>query len=438
MRLINGLLLFVLLGLLACKPDLEEFEIATGEADFSHYVAVGNSLTAGYMDGGLNRSGQESSFPNILARQFQKAGGGTFLQPLMVDDLGLGFDGILPVTCRHLDYITNCQGDIQLVPCVSGEVNPENFIPIGGQGPFNNLGVPGAKSFHLTWPGYGLLNPYYQRFAANVTSSSVIQDAALQNPSFFTLWIGANDVLTYALSGGTTDSITALAVFSAALQASVQSLLADGARGVIGNLPDVLDIPFFTTVSEGLPYNGLVLSDPQQLEAINAAYAGLFQFQLGPNAFVISDPAQATGLRQMEPGDLFLLNLPTDSILCAGWGSSKPIPSAYILDLDQQQAVQTAIEGYNEVIYSLAANHKRLVMVDFNTRFKTLQSGVSFDGIQFSTQFVNGGFFSLDGIHPNPRGNAVIANDIIEAINRAFGAQIPLVDITRFKGIQFP
>ena len=41
-----------------------------GKADFTRYVAVGNSLTAGYSDGALYRSGQQNSYPAMLAEQF--------------------------------------------------------------------------------------------------------------------------------------------------------------------------------------------------------------------------------------------------------------------------------------------------------------------------------------------------------------------------------
>lgn len=73
------------------------------------------------------------------------------------------------------------------------------------------MGVPGAKSYHLLANGYGSVaglqtnppssNPYFVRFASSDTTS-VIADALAQDPTFFTLWIGNNDVLSYATSGG--------------------------------------------------------------------------------------------------------------------------------------------------------------------------------------------------------------------------------------------
>jgi hypothetical protein len=59
----------------------------------------------------------------------------------------------------------------------------------------------------FTAPGYGSAagvlagaNPYYARFSTS-ESSTVIDDAAATG-AFFTLWIGNNDILGYASSGG--------------------------------------------------------------------------------------------------------------------------------------------------------------------------------------------------------------------------------------------
>ena len=81
-------------ALASCEPEFENSVedsgfYSSGEANLSNFVAVGNSLTAGYADGALYITGQENSFPNIMAQQFAKAGGSeTFTQPLMADNLG--------------------------------------------------------------------------------------------------------------------------------------------------------------------------------------------------------------------------------------------------------------------------------------------------------------------------------------------------------------
>ncbi len=67
----------------------------------------------------------------------------------------------------------------------------------------------GCKKFSFSTPGYGIFagiangtaNPWYARFATSA-SSTVIDDAVSLNPTFFSLWIGNNDVYSYASQGG--------------------------------------------------------------------------------------------------------------------------------------------------------------------------------------------------------------------------------------------
>src|SRR5210317_876075 len=63
-------------------------EVVSGEANFTNYVALGNSLTAGYADGAMFIAGQDNSYPNLLAKKMAITGGGEFTQPLMNDNTG--------------------------------------------------------------------------------------------------------------------------------------------------------------------------------------------------------------------------------------------------------------------------------------------------------------------------------------------------------------
>ena len=69
-------------------PMEEPVTFTSGSADFSNYVAVGNSLTAGFSDNALFVDGQTASYPNMLASNFALAGGGDFNIPFMADNLG--------------------------------------------------------------------------------------------------------------------------------------------------------------------------------------------------------------------------------------------------------------------------------------------------------------------------------------------------------------
>jgi len=273
-------------------------------------------------------------------------------------------------------------------------------------------------------------------------------DPSLGDPgsSFFTLQLGDNDVLSYALSGGM-DTITSPAFFQTVMGGVMQGLTLNGAKGVVATIPDVTEIPFFTTI----PYNGLVLSRQTLVDSINNAMANVYQlpftYVLGPNPFLIPDPTSPHPyfkVRQMVPGEYVLLTVPQDSMKCFGMGIISninfqpwPIPKKYILTVNDITKLQTATAGYNQAIVALAANFK-LGVVDMNAKMKELKKGIVWDGINLNATFVTGGAFSLDGIHLTPRGCATSANFFIQAINKQYGSTIPEVDITKYPGVIFP
>src|SRR5699024_10623839 len=143
------------LALVACETDFEdkvtdEGFYDSGSANLSAFVAVGNSLTAGYADNALYKTGQENSFPNILASRFAFAGGGEFKQPLMADDIGGLLLGGNEIASPRMVLSFDAEGEA--FPTVLDKT-PTTEVTNHLSGTFNNLGVPGAKSFHLVAPG---------------------------------------------------------------------------------------------------------------------------------------------------------------------------------------------------------------------------------------------------------------------------------------------
>ena len=286
-------LLLVSLTLVACNEDevsivensSDGLPLTAGSADFSKYVALGNSLTAGFSDGALFIAGQEGSYANILSQQFALVGGGEFKTPFMNDNVGGLLLGGFQIQGPRLFF--NGAGPAPVQGTVTTEVS--TILT----GPYNNMGIPGAKSFHLLASNYGNIagiltgqaNPYFVRFAST-PGTSIIADAVIQNPTFFSLWIGNNDVLSYATTGGIGtnqtgssnlptayggNDITDPAVFNNVYTALVTQLTANGAKGVVANIPYVTSVPFFTTVSpRQIP--GLA---PAQVTQLNQLFGGI-------------------------------------------------------------------------------------------------------------------------------------------------------------------
>ena len=139
------------------------------------------------------------------------------------------------------------------------------------------------------------------------------------------------------------------------------------------------------------------------------------------------------------------MSLPLDSVYCGGWGSNtlKPLEDKYVLDAIEIGEINKAINGlgatigYNKILKNVATQYN-LVYVDVNAFYKSMQAGIIFNNVTYSPKYISGGAFSLDGINLNAKGNALVANECIQAINLKFGSSIPLADVNSYKGIIFP
>jgi lysophospholipase L1-like esterase len=407
--------------------------------DLSKYVALGDSITSGYTDGALFYEGQLHSFANLLAEQFKLVGGGDFKQPLMKpNSVGVGFYGNSRIILKKEgiaeipSYIAP-QGDLS--------VFSENIFD--GQGPFNNISAPSAKLISMVIPGVGNpqngagnFNPFFTRMASNPFTASILSDALSLHPTFFTLFIGNNDVLTYASSGGTMDAITPndgdVGIgFNKSLEAVVNALTEQGAEGAIANLADITAVPYFTVI----PYDGLILNQSQADQlTIKYKEVGL-QFHEGRNAFVINDStAKTKGIRQIEQGELLILEIQLDPNKDKYLTAETPIPKKYMLTHTEIANVQKAIASYNECIERVA-NEKKLAFVDVHSFTKTFREEITFDESSLCAKYNGNSIFSLDGLHLNSFGQAFLANIFIKAINKRYASEIPLVTISNYKGI---
>lgn len=438
---------FILSSVFSCKPNLKNPKPSAGDADFSKFVALGGNFMAGYQDWSLNKAGQTYSIPALLAVEFQLAGGRIFSQPLMPDNSGIGLDS---KTWEHkflksayLNYAADCKGVTSLMPIVNSFPISSGGIYtayIGGN--FQNLSVPFAKISDYSSKSFGIsgnANPYYARFAFNPGASTMISDAKSLQPTFFALWAGMEDIYDSVSVGGFKKPIPSSSLFSIKLDSILSQL---NTKGVIANIPDVSSFPFYTTI----PWNGMALTRVLK-DSLNMLYFGdsLYSknkaLHIGNNGFMIADPQDTshpiTGYRQMTNEDYILLTVPLDSMKCHYLGVFTFLPDKYVLTKSEVQNINQAISDYNTVIAAKAQKYN-LALVDMNSYFKNVVSGIKWDGVNFNSQFVSGGFFSLDGYSPNQKGYALIANEFIKAINSKYNATIPWVNCPECSGVKFP
>lgn len=424
--------LIALLALCGCGKELLEPDlIDRGALPLSPYVAIGGSETAGFADGALHLEAQAHSYPALIAGQLALVGGGSFLQPLTIDSGGFAFTGGTLYARLQLGTKADCNGDISTVP-VRTEVTSGTLASYGQssqQGPYGNWGLPFLRAEYIDKNNLSAFSPYYYRMGAD--SITLLQAITNRNPKLFTIWVGMEDLLGYAIN----QTLPAAPIqYYNYLLPLVDSLVQDTtAAGFIATLPDITTLPFFNTI----PYNALELEQPLA-DALNQLYAGTgMVFQAGANAFVIEDAAAPGGKRQIKAGEKLLLTLPLDSVKCLFLGSLTPISARYVLDEAEIDFIRYHQQGYNNFLYQLA-DEKGLIVVDMEALYSTLGQGILINGVTFNDKLVSGGFFSLDGMNPSARGAAIIANEFIKTMNQEYKAAIPLVSVLEQPGIRFP
>ena len=441
----------------SCRPNLKHPNPTSGDADFSKFVSIGGNFFAGYQDGALYYTGQQYSIPYLIAKYMHLAGGSSeFAQPFMPnDDNGLGLNPnswktIVMVyndtaeyqAASDLRYGVDCKGVSSLKPIKNyfSASSASMYLQHTSDYNFQNLSVPFAKIADYTDASSGIsgsANPYYARFASNQGVSSMLSDAKAQQPTFFALWTGMEDIYDYARNGGYNQTILSSSSFALYLD-TICSL---APQGVIANIPAFTSFPFYTLV----PWNGLDV-DKGKADSLNMTYFGdsTFQgvnaFHSGKNGFMIEDPASTDppmGYRKMKAGEYILLTIPLDSMKCFKLGSFNPLPDRYVLDSSEVSVINKAIGDYNMVI-SAKTQQYNLALVDMNAYFKSVVEGIKWNGADFNSTFVSGGFFSLDGYHPNQKGYALIANEFVKTINSKYNSTIPTVNCPECSGIKFP
>lgn len=366
----------------------------------------------------------------------------------------------------------------------------------GDKTKLNNFGVPGILLGQTLTPltggpstGNPAFNPLYARFASIPGTSTIVGDAMAAQPTFFLVEVGNNDVLGYATTGASgTIPLTSTAAFSAQYNALINTLLTGPgtlatAKGVVANIPNVTSIPFFFTVS----WNSVPL-DAATAATVNASlatpYNGFLQqlviggvitqeeatkrtlsYSASPNnAILITDETltdlspyminEAAGLlpyakaRQTKSTDLITLSAGAVLGTCVGGsatainGVTVPLGDNYVLIPSETQEILTRTAEFNQIIATAVANsNNRLALADVNTAFANFvaSKGTVVNGILLTPSITPPyAGFSEDGVHPNGRGYAFLANIFIDAINTKFGSTIPKADITKYRGTRTP
>ncbi len=356
---------------------------------FQGYYALGDSLTAGYQDGGLVDYYQKVSFPALLAKN---AGVENFALPLISPP------GIPPV----LQLFVSPKGQVYVAPISSTYGVPENLYY---RGIYNNLGVPGASSYDMlgTVSDGGFHNIILRGMGTQ------LQLGIAAHPKLITLWIGNNDVLGAVLHGKVIEgaTITPVKEFQNNLTTIIGALVNyTNAKIVVINLPRADLIPFTTYIKPYIEVQGQKV------------------YLIGPKGpLTDEDRVLLTAQEYLSQG----YGIPTQL-----GGNGQPLPDGVILDAHERAVIEARINKFNSIISSLASQFN-LPLLDINKLMqKASTEGIMVGGVRLTSRYLTGGIFSLDGVHPSTLGYALIANEVIKVMNENFNWDVPLIDISQY------
>jgi len=387
-----------------------------GDLDFTHYVAIGNSLTAGVSDGALYYGAQKYSFPNLIAKTAQID---DFEQP---DMAGNGFSWSDTLGC--LDAIKLLGGKMEFSPA-GFEANRDL------ERPYNNLGIPLItieQLYTVTTTIEADSNHFVDKILRN-SGRTPIEEALFLDPTLITLWVGNNDLFEAATQGWVSQDYPSPEDFSNHLNQIIQLLKnPTNAPIFIANVVDITSLPYFTSVP---PYvrnpvdSSKVYIYGQCEEGVRLLTDDdIVLFWALPQFFALQD----TMNMGYFPTEVEALN------------------DTLVLDATEKGELINLLESYNGEINTITAAISQLYLVDVHGLFQEIESagGYTFesgreyvsDPVSFNetgemnVDDVFNSLFSLDALHPSKYGYGAIANLFIEVMNELYGSEIPEVDVS--------
>ncbi|MEP6990129.1 MAG: SGNH/GDSL hydrolase family protein [bacterium] len=383
-----------LVGLAACENHSKVLGPVTpaGGDIFTSYVALGNSITAGFQSNGINDSTQRQSFARLLAAQMgTQYHYASLAMPGCPPPIANGLTGALLSTAT---------------PCALRTTSSVTDA-------LNNVAVPGARVLDPSSPSTVASNALTTFILGGKTQVSRALDA---RPTFATIWIGNNDVLSAGLSGilvaGTPYSpgiVSTQAQFQTSYDAMIKQLT-DSAPGLRGVLIGVVQVSGVAAMSPAA-----VLASPAVQTGINAA--------TGKTVVIQPNCTGSTSLLEIQQL-LVAIKAGTHpaTISCDKTGYPAPLGDLFVLDPTEQVTLSAAITGYNNYIAAKAASIG-FAYYDPNPLLVAQHANgaiPAFPNLASSTATF-GTLFSLDGVHPAAAGHILIANDLITAINAKYG-----------------
>lgn len=367
---------------------------------FKSYVAIGNSLTAGYQSSGINDSTQRQSYARLLATQM-----GT-----QYHYAALAMPGCPGPT---LNFQTGARvGGTAAPPCalrVTGSITDV----------LNNVAVPDARVLDPVSTSAPASNAYTTLILGGKTQ---VQRALDARPTFVSIWIGNNDVLNGGYLGILTPTpgvsngiVSTQAQFEASYDLMLKQLL-DSMPALKGVLIGVGQIPMLPLMSSG----DLIFRSPQ-IQAVINAVAGkpvVINANCSGSTALVTTPVILPRIRA---------GVYKPQISCVkGVDPTDPQVGEFgILDAQELVTLTNTINGYNAYIAAKAAA-LGFAYHDPTPLFLGLKGTAASKAFPDYLSATNpfGSAFSLDGVHPSLSGQTAFANSLIATINAKYGTKL--------------
>jgi lysophospholipase L1-like esterase len=355
---------------------------------FTRYVALGNSITAGFQSGGIDDATQRASYPALIARQararYAYASLGAGCPPPISDFLDAGSIGTIDASCA-----------------VTGQTPGRKLL--------NNVAVPGADSFDPI-----AATPSPDALTTLILDGKNQVDKALEaTPTFVSIWIGNNDVLAAAITGQLgANGPTPQATFAANYAQMVNRLRDAGVtRGILIGVSDVTQVPLLIPAS--------ALSDPTLRFALNIA--------TGRSVTIASSCTGSSVYLSLAIIPEIASGAQPATIACTSTGGAA-LGDRFVLDVAERAALLAAVAGYNTYI-AAKADSVGYAYYDPNPLFAAARARGDVPTVPSlavpSEPF--GPLFSLDGVHPSNTGQKLIANEIITVIAAEYSVRLASV-----------
>ncbi len=398
---------------------------ANAQVDLTRIAFLGDSEGAGFSNNCLAKHVQVDSVGAIIARQ----AGADFQQPI-IEEPGQG--GCLVLT--------------SLAPSFSAK--PSTGVPsnLALARPYNNLSIGGCaigdmlRAKRPADTRGGACGAFIDLVLRNpaLNAGSMVDQAIALNPTFVILENVGNDYLGAVLTGTAIDGVTVtpLASFTADYNEALTKLKNRQARGIVFGVADVTNVPVATTIPPVVTSGGRVVLNPATGQPIPL---------LGPRGCpegVPACPIPSTTLVTLNAAGFLPLGF---GIPCAVAPTlpncNKPLPDSsnpqagtpgVLLYPEEITLLRTRAAQYNEAIRAAAtaSGYKFYDTNAFLTRLRT--TGINVGGMNVNAAFLSGGAFSYDGFHLTSIGYALLADDLIQFINREFNASVPRPDLSTF------